>query len=113
MVVFGNASGCSREGAPIQPDLLNNFYVAFAFKNYGRSPAVVEDCVFSFHETATLATAPDYSLCQGKLICPASLPEGGEFETNQVGIKPGEDKQYTIFGKLIYKDVAGMTGVVA
>ncbi|MBY0577907.1 MAG: hypothetical protein K2P57_02565 [Burkholderiales bacterium] len=97
-----------REGAPIQPSLLNNYWISLLFKNNGRSPARITNLVFKIIETNELPAVPDYSLCESKLICPATLASGREFESNKVGPSPGKDVQYTIFGKLTYKDMAGV-----
>lgn len=97
-----------REGAPIQPSLLNNYWISLVFKNNGRSPARITSLVFKFIETSELLAIPDYSLCESKLTCPATLAAGKEFESSQVGPSPGKDVQYTIFGQLIYKDMAGI-----
>lgn len=97
-----------REGAPIQPSLLNNFYISFQFKNNGRSPAFITDLVFNIIETSKLPLVPDYSLCVSKLSCPATLAAGKMFESSQVGPSPGKDVQYTIFGKLTYRDMTGV-----
>jgi hypothetical protein len=97
-----------REGAPIQPSLLNNFFISFQFKNNGRSPAFITDLAFNIIETSKLPAVPDYSLCVTKLTCPATLAAGKMFESSQVGPSPGKDVQYTIFGKLTYRDMAGV-----
>lgn len=97
-----------REGAPIQPSLLNNYFVSFQFKNNGRSPALITNLVFKIIETNELPATPDYSLCENKLTCQATLAAGKMCESSQVGPSPGKDVQYTIFGKLTYKDMAGI-----
>lgn len=97
-----------REGAPIQPSILNNYWISLLFKNNGRSPAIITNLVFKIIETSELPAVPDYSLCVNKLECPATLAAGKMFESSQVGPSPGKGVQYTIFGKLSYKDMAGV-----
>ncbi len=97
-----------REGAPIQPSLLNNYWISLSFRNNGRSPAFITNLAFKITETNELPAVPDYSSCTNTLRCPATLAAGKMFESNQVGPSPGKDVQYTIFGKLTYKDMAGI-----
>jgi hypothetical protein len=95
-----------REGAPIQPQLLNNFYISLIFKNVGRSPAFISDLVFKFIETPALPPVPDWSLCESNLGVPATVAAGEEFESTQVGPAPGQDVEYTMIGLLTYRDMA-------
>ena len=62
---------------------------------------------FKIIETSELPAVPDHSLFVGDLRCPATLAAGKMFESSQVGLAPGEDVQYTIFGKLTYSDMPG------
>jgi len=101
-----------REGAPINPELYNNWYVSFFWRNVGRSPALIQECLFNIVPADELAEKPDY-LSAGKLMCASSVAVGGEFETGQVGpgdqkrTKNGEAVQLTIYGRLTYKGLQG------
>lgn len=96
-----------REGAPIKPTLLNNYYISLLFKNNGRSPAFIDSLAVKFIEKKDLPETPDFSTCTTLLRSAATLAPGDDFESGQVGPAPGKDTQYTIYGWLTYRDVAG------
>ncbi len=101
-----------REGAPIKPDLPNNWWISFIWKNIGRSPAFIESCIFNIESTDNLSEIPDYTNA-GELTCPSTIAAGAEFETNKVGpapekgIKDGKPINLSVYGKLIYKELDG------
>ena len=101
-----------REGAPIQPQIPNNWYISFIWRNIGRSPALIEGCAFKIEDTSTLQEPPDYSNAS-ELTCPSSVAAGVEFETSKVGpapekgIKNGKSINLTIYGRLTYKELNG------
>lgn len=96
-----------REGPPIQPDLLNNFFIAVRFKNFGRTPAFIKSLRVAFINKAELPGAPDFSQCTALLDCPASVTVDGEIETREIGPQPGQDIQYVFVGYLVYEDFTG------
>lgn len=100
-----------REGAPIQPNLENNWFVSFNWKNVGRAPAIIKSCIFKIEDRDNLADRPDYSNASC-LNCTQTISSGGDFETNKVGpgdarTKNGVAIRYVIYGKLNYKDLSG------
>jgi len=101
-----------REGAPIQPEIPNNWYVSFMWKNIGRSPALIEDCIFKIENKDSLPEIPDYAHAR-KLCCPSTVAAEIEFETSQVGpspekgVKDGRSLNLTVYGKLTYKELNG------
>lgn len=101
-----------REGEPIQPSLINNWYISFKWRNVGRSPALVETCIVKIENKDNLTATPDYSKAS-PLICPATVATGVEFETNQIGPSPekgvtnGKAVNLTVYGVLTYKELDG------
>ena len=101
-----------RDGAPIDPQLPHNWYISFIWRNVGRTPAVIEDCVIKIEPTELLPEIPDYTNAS-ELVCPSTVAKDDEFETSQVG--PGEEKRtkdgkaicLTIYGRLTYKQLSG------
>lgn len=101
-----------REGAPIQPELHNNWWISFKWRNVGRAPAVIESCIFKIEPTDLLPESPDYS-STSELGCPSTVAKDAEFETRKVGpgeeirVRDGEPVNLTVYGKLTYKELNG------
>lgn len=102
-----------REGAPINPKLANNWFISFVWRNVGRTPAVVEECIYKIEPTDSLSEEPDYSGGSRLGGFPSTVARDIEFETRRVG--PGEEKrvingdaiELTVYGKLTYKKLNG------
>ena len=75
-------------GQPIQP---NNWYIKLHWKNIGRLPALVEECLFRILPTSEMPVNPIY-LKGNELRCKATVASNEEFETNEVGPGPHTDK---------------------
>lgn len=101
------------EGAPIQPAIPNNWYISFRWRNVGRAPAVIEDCVIKIEPTDSLPDVPDYGN-GSQLTCPATVAKDVEFETSQVGpgdekrVRNGEVVNLTAYGRLTYRELGGV-----
>ena len=101
-----------REGAPIKPEMANNWWVSFNWRNIGRSPALIESCVFHIEDTNNFPKIPDY-VTASKLTCPSTVAAGIAFETSKVG--PAVERQaigkeaicLTVYGRLTYKELNG------
>ena len=101
-----------REGAPIQPEIPNNWYISFVWRNVGRAPALIKDCILKIEDRDALPPIPDYSN-SSPLTCQQTLSSDKTFETNQIG--PSHDKRVKAekpirliaYGKLTYKDLSG------
>jgi hypothetical protein len=97
-----------REG-PHDPIVPNNFFVSFTWKNVGRSPAIIVDCIVKFAEKSALQPRPDYSNFI-ELQAEATVGNGESFTTNQIGPGPtSEDTFLVAFGRLRYKELNGKT----
>lgn len=101
-----------REGAPINPRIPNNWYISFKWRNVGRAPALIEDCIIKIEPTELLPEIPNYTNAS-PLSCPSTVAKDVEFETGQVGpgeekgVKDGEPVNLTIYGRLTYKELGG------
>ncbi|MCY0858092.1 hypothetical protein [Cupriavidus sp. D39] len=101
-----------REGAPIRPELLNNWYASLKWKNVGRSPARIESCVVKIEDKTTLPEQPSYENAS-PLVHVATLAVGENFETNQVGPpvehghREGDAIQFLFYGVLTYTSLGG------
>jgi hypothetical protein len=90
-----------------RPRVPNNFYVSLKFKNNGRTPALINRLDCRLVKTDELPEVPDYTRCDALFVVPAKLAADCDFETNQIGPKPGEDVEMTIYGRLTYTDMVG------
>jgi hypothetical protein len=72
-----------RTAAVIQ----NNWFIKLHFKNVGRSPAIVTDCLFKIAEMDTLPTDPDYTGAN-QLGIQRTVSVGEIVETTEVGPGP-------------------------
>jgi len=103
-----------REGAPINPEIPNNWFISFKWRNVGRAPAVIEDCIAKIEPTDMLPENPDYTNAS-KLGCPSTVAKDAEFETRQIGpggeekrVKDGKPINLTVYGRLTYSELNGM-----
>ncbi len=83
----------------------NNWFIKLHFKNVGRSPAIVTDCIFKIAELSTLSVHPDYSGAM-QLAVQRTISVGESVDTDEVGPAPTaanrQGAQLVFFGKLTY-----------
>lgn len=91
---------------PPAPRLPNDWFISLKWKNVGRMPALVEDCIFKFADKASLPTSPDYSDA-GHLRCPGTVAPNEEVDTTVVGPAPGRPNELVFFGRITYKELNG------
>jgi len=102
-----------REGAPIKPELPNNWFISFIWRNVGRTPAVIEECAVKIEPKDELSEDPDYSN-PSKFTCPSTVAAGADFETSKIGpggdekrVKDGNPINLTVYGRLTYTELNG------
>jgi hypothetical protein len=88
----------------------NNWFIKLHFKNVGRAPAIVGDCIFKIAELSSLPAQPNYSGA-GQLGIPRTISVGETVETDEVGPAPSRPNQQgaelVFFGRLSYSDLSG------
>jgi hypothetical protein len=88
----------------------NNWFIKLRFKNVGRSPAVVTDCIFKIAELSGLPAHPKYSGA-GQLSVQRTVSVGETAETSEVGPAPTsknrQGAELVFFGKLSYSELNG------
>jgi hypothetical protein len=98
-----------REGPPIQPTLLNNWYIGFQLKNMGRSPARIIEFRFRIIPTADAPEVPDYNLLTGDLDFQILTAPGAEAESSTVGPAPEHSPNpLTVFVRITYAELNGV-----
>lgn len=100
-----------REGAPIQPNLANNWYISFHWINVGRAPAVIDECICRIQDKDTLPDIPDYTNGTN-LNVPNTVAKDVTFETSKIGpgqtrVKGGEPINFIVYGRLTYRELNG------
>ena len=101
-----------REGAPINPNLINNWFISFQWRNVGRAPAVIKRCIIFFEPTDELPILPNYSN-PSTLSCPYTVAKDVPFETPDIGpaeqkrTRDGEVVNLTVYGRLTYSELNG------
>jgi hypothetical protein len=91
----------------------NGWFVKLDWRNVGRAPAIIEDCVVRCADADRLSSEPDYA--QGVTIaCPPWLASGEAFQTLGVGppadrsVRNGEPVRVAVVGRLVYRDQDGV-----
>jgi hypothetical protein len=84
----------------------NYFWVKLRWKNIGRAPALIEECLFQFVYKDQLPPEPLYRKEAG-FSCPRSVTVDGEIDTNEIGPPSGENRIYVLYGRLAYKELNG------
>ena len=103
-----------REGAPINPTLPNNWWISLRWRNVGRAPAVIEECIIFFEPTDQIPVVPNYSN-PSTLSCPHTVAKDIPFDTPEIGpaeikrTRNGEPVNLTVYGRLTYKELNGET----
>lgn len=85
---------------------INNWILTLDFRNVGRTPAFIYDLIFKIVDRDTLGQFPDYTGFSSLAVVPV-LATGGKFVPQPFGVG-GRTGKLVVFGRLIYKDVAGM-----
>lgn len=111
-IFISQARVVRREGVPINPNLPNNWYISFVFKNIGRTPALIKTCVTTIAIKGELLEFPNYEGCN-ELVTQSSLSASESFETDQFGPSPektiinGETANLVVYGKITYTQLNG------
>jgi len=104
--VFLQGATIRRRDLPGTGITPNYFWVKLRWKNIGRAPALIEECLFQFVYMDQLPPEPIYRKEAG-FSCPSSVTVDGEIDTNEVGPPSGENKIYVLYGRLAYKELNG------
>jgi hypothetical protein len=88
------------------PRVPNFWFIKLHWKNIGRAPAVIEECLFRILPKSTMSDAPVY-LRGNELLCKATAAVGEEFETNEVGPGAHIEEQLVFFGRMTYTELNG------
>ena len=86
----------------------NDWTISLKWKNVGRMPAMITECVFEIEEVGNLPARPDYRLAHHLNIV-GSLTVGQDFDTNPVGPATGDTvmRELVFFGRLTYREMNG------
>jgi len=88
----------------------NNWNIKLHWKNLGRSPAIVTDCIFKVSEFSTIGPDPDYTDAGG-LFMQRTISVGQSASTNEVGPAPTaqnrQGAELLFFGRLTYCELNG------
>ena len=96
------------------PPIANYWYVSFRWRNVGRAPAIVEECVVKIVALDELPAIPDYTKAS-PLVCNRTVRAGSTCMTGEVGPDPKsffkneKPLRIIIFGRLTYKSLSGAT----
>jgi hypothetical protein len=104
--LFLEATTIRRRELPGQSIQPNNWSIRLHWKNVGRAPAIIEECLFRISPKSSLPSSPIYAKESG-LSCSATVSAGQVIETNEVGPGPGTDEILVFFGRLTYKELSG------
>jgi hypothetical protein len=90
----------------------NNWFIKLRFKNVGRAPAVVTDCLCKINAMKTLGQFPDYGGAF-QLGVQRTISVGEMVETDETGPAPTEEnrkgEELVFFGRLVYSELNGRT----
>lgn len=97
-------------GAPVLP-YNNEWYISFEFRNVGRLPAKVEECLLRLVDRSQLPRKPDYTGA-GQLGCKSTFAAGESDWTTQIGPSVATDAtgtfiNYAAVGRLTYRELSG------
>ena len=88
----------------------NNWFISLRFKNVGRAPAIVTDCICKIVEMSTLGEFPDYS-GGFQVGVQRTVAVGETVETDETGPAPAQQSrqgaELVFFGKLVYSELSG------
>lgn len=95
------------------PPAPNEWYIETEWRNVGRTPAIVEECVIKLLDKPTLPATPDYSNA-AHVGLRATFPADATGTTGQIGpgnkLRPnGTAIEYVAFGRVTYRELNGRT----
>jgi hypothetical protein len=87
----------------------NSWLIKLKWNNVGRSPAIIQDCIFEVVSKNIVALTPNYEKCTDRVRCRKTLPAGDDFFTAEIGLDPPgwKDIEMVIYGKLLYTSIGG------
>jgi hypothetical protein len=97
-----------RSRAPDGPLIFNNWFAKIHWKNIGRSPAIVESCVFAIVDKSRLPAIPAYSPGM-ELSVQHTIAAAETVESSEVGPSPGRDEHLIFYGRIVYRELGGKT----
>lgn len=92
------------EGAP---RITNNYWVSFRFKNYGRVPGIVVNCIARLVDASAIPAVPDYITGQIPLRLGRHVGTEAPVETSQFGPPSGGPEIWAVYGRLTYTEIGG------
>src|SRR6266851_5756876 len=95
-----------RRDLPGQQLIPNNWFIKLHWKNVGRAPALIEDCLFQIVPKASITNEPVYDKRSG-ISCPRTVAVGETIETFQVGPAPGKNEILVFYGRITYTELSG------
>jgi hypothetical protein len=84
----------------------NDWFITLRFRNIGRMPALVDDCIFKIEDKVSLPRRPNYNN-SSHLTLRRSIPVNEEAETQPVGPAPGRPNPLVFYGRMTYKELNG------
>lgn len=85
----------------------NRWFLKLHWKNVGRAPAIVDECLFSIELKKNLPETPVYNP-DLKLNCQHTIAEKETVETNEVGPARRQDEEILVFfGRMTYRELGG------
>jgi hypothetical protein len=87
-------------------NILNSWDISIRWKNFGRTPALIESCVFRILDKDKLPDTPDYTQAS-PLDCQSTVGPNEAFDTRQVGPGPRQTALLVFFGRVEYKELGG------
>ena len=89
----------------------NGWAVVLHWRNVGRSPAIIDDCVFDLVAKKLMVESSDYSRCINHFQCKKTVSAGDGFVTTESGPDPAQLPSLTgvnliIYGKLSYQGLS-------
>lgn len=97
------------------PSVPNSWYISFQFRNVGRMPAIVKECIVRIEDRDNISEIPDYAKAV-QLTCKETVASNKAFTTSEIGpapeirVKNGDDPVlFVVFGKITYTELTGKT----
>jgi hypothetical protein len=104
--LFLEGATIRRRDLPDQQLIPNAWFIKLHWKNVGRAPALIEECLFDISPKETIPDEPVYNNQIG-LHCPRTVPAGDTVETREVGPAPGNDGILVFYGRMTYTELSG------
>src|SRR5260370_26204685 len=104
--LFLEGTTISRRDLPGQQLIPNNWFIKLHWKNVGRAPALIEDCLFQIVPKASITNEPVYDKRSG-ISCPRTVAVRETIETFQVGPAPGQNEILVFYGRITYTELSG------